>query len=54
LTPTQATYFVGVFGFIGAALAPVVSGNMTRRVSFMYAQGSMGLAMIIIAILKIK
>ena len=53
LTPTAGTYFVGVFGFIGALMGPFIIGNMKRKNNLLYGHGTMGVTMILMAIFKI-
>ena len=53
MTPTQATYFVGVFGFVGASLCPFIFPLMTRKGNFIYGHLTMGLDMMLIAVFTI-
>ena len=53
MTPTQATYFVGVFGFIGALMGPPIISRMPRKMNFLYGHSTMGVSMITMGFLKI-
>ena len=53
LTPVQATYFIGIFGFIGACLGPFVISRMKRKQNFLYGHSTMGISMITMGFLKI-
>jgi len=35
-SPKEATYFLGVFGLIGAVLAPIVMSLMNRKQNLLY------------------
>ena len=49
LSATQATYFVGVFGFIGALLGPLVINSLKRKNNFLYGHATMGISMVLMA-----
>ena len=53
LTPTQATYFVGIFGFIGAMLGPPIISRLPRKLNFLYGHATMGVSMTLMAIFTI-
>ena len=54
LSPKTATYFVGIFGFTGAAIAPCFTANLNRKTQFLYGHTTMGISMILMGIFKIN
>ena len=50
LTPTEGTYVIGIFNFIGAMIAPFIFPLMTRRFNLLYGHLTMGVCMMLIAI----
>lgn len=52
-TPSEATYFLGVSGFVGAIIGPAVISRLGRKANFLYGQGSMGIAMTLMGVFKV-
>lgn len=52
-TPSEASYFLGVSGFVGAIIGPAVISRLGRKANFLYGQGSMGVAMTLMGVFKI-
>jgi len=53
ITPINGSIVLGIVGFVGALLGPLVIGNMKRKNNMLYGHGCMGLTIILMAIFKI-
>ena len=53
LTPKEVTYFVGIFGLIGALMGPFIISRTPRKLNFLIWQLAMGISMTLIGVFKI-
>lgn len=52
-TPSEATYFLGVSGFVGAIIGPAIISRLGRKMNFLIGQGSMGVAMTLMGVFTV-